>query len=89
MFPPGSRASALTDYLMSHDYWCRADQARAITQYRCSAEYGEIIYEKFHATMIGASLPSVSYHARADGRIDDIAVYRFDEGQAVFWPHPD
>jgi hypothetical protein len=89
MFPPGSRASRLTDYLASHGYRCRADRTRMITQYRCSAEYGELIYEKFHASMIGGSLPSVGYHARADGRLDDIVVSRFDEGQAVFGPYPE
>jgi hypothetical protein len=88
MFPPGSRASALTNYLRAHHYRCRADQARMITQYRCSAEYGELLYERLHASMLGASLPSVTYHERAYGRLDDIVVSRFDEGQAVFGPYP-
>lgn len=88
MFPPGSRPSALTDYLMSHGYSCRADQTLAITQYRCSAQYDELIYEKFHASMTASSLPSVTCHARADGRLDDISVDRFDEGHPVFGPYP-
>jgi hypothetical protein len=60
----------------------------AITQYRCSAQYDELIYEKFHASMTASSLPSVTYRARADGRLDDIAVDRFDEGHPVFGPYP-
>lgn len=89
MFPPGSRANGLTDYLKAHRYRCRADRARMIMQYHCFAEYGELLYERFHASMLGASLPSVTYHERADGRLDDIVVSRFDEGQAVFGPYPE
>lgn len=89
MFPPGWRATALTDYLASHGYRCRSDQTRMITQYRCFAQYDELIYEMFHGSMLVSYLPSVTYHTRNDGRLDDIAVSRFDEGLAVFRPYPE
>jgi hypothetical protein len=88
-FPPGSPVQTLTAYLSSHGYRCRTSQSQTRVEHRCNAEYAELIYEMFRPSMLVSSLPLVTYYDDARGHIEDIQVYRFDEGQAIFGPYPE